>query len=124
LRVLAVEDNADSRDMTRTMLELNGHEVRAVPDGAQGIEEAASWKPDVILLDIGLPGMDGYEIARRLRANPALTGTRIIALTGYGQADDARRAFAAGFDMHLTKPVEPEALEEALAASSSQAQAS
>ena len=118
LRVLTIEDNADSRDMTRTMLELSGHEVRAAADGAQGLEEAARWRPDVVLLDIGLPGMDGYEIAKRIKANPALARTRIIALTGYGLAEDAKRAFAAGFDLHLTKPVDPEVLEEALAASS------
>ena len=108
-RVLVVEDNADTRELLRTMLRGWGHEVEVAGDGAQGLAKALGWRPEVAVLDIGLPRLDGYEVARRVR--PAVGGeVRLIALTGYGAAEDRQRAFAAGFDHHLTKPADPEEL--------------
>src|SRR6185437_4693187 len=92
-----------------------GHQAEAVYNGKDALQRVSSLRPDVALVDIGLPGMDGYELAKRLRAVPELSGVRLIALTGYGQADDRDRAIAAGFDDHLVKPVDLQALERALA---------
>jgi signal transduction histidine kinase/CheY-like chemotaxis protein len=111
-RVLVVDDNIDAAETLRMLLEMNGHEVRCAHEGARAIELAVDFRPDVALLDIGLPRMDGFELARRLRAHPEMRDTRLIALTGYGQAEDRSRALAAGFDDHLTKPVDPSALED------------
>jgi signal transduction histidine kinase/CheY-like chemotaxis protein len=110
-RVLVIEDNADGRETLAALLRLWGHEVHGAEDGARGLEAAARLRPQLALVDIGLPDIDGYEIARRLRADPAMRGMRLVALTGYGMAEDRRRALAAGFDEHLAKPVEPSALE-------------
>jgi PAS domain S-box-containing protein len=109
--VLVIEDNADAREMLRTALVLSGHEVRTAADGAAALAAATQMRPDVALIDIGLPDIDGYEVARRLRT--MVNGTRIglIAVSGYGQAEDQRRALDAGFDAHLTKPVAPERLQ-------------
>jgi CheY-like chemotaxis protein len=106
LRILIVEDNADGRDMLRLLLELLGHEVTAAADGFEGVEKALDWHPDVAVIDIGLPRLDGYEVARRLRHE---FGSEIflITQTGYGQPEDRLQAFEAGFDVHLTKPVDP-----------------
>ncbi len=112
-RILIVEDNQDAREMMQTMLSLEGHSVRAVPDGRSGLAETARWQPDVVLVDIGLPDVDGYEVARQLRAAD-LHAVTLIAVTGYGQAEDERRAAAAGFDLHLTKPVSAERLRQVL----------
>jgi CheY-like chemotaxis protein len=111
-RILLVEDNRDSREMLRFLLELQGHEVHEVGDGPGGLEALARLRPEVALIDVGLPGIDGYELARRTRA----TGhpVRLVALTGYGLPDDHRRSREAGFDAHLVKPVEPTRLFEAL----------
>jgi GAF domain-containing protein/anti-sigma regulatory factor (Ser/Thr protein kinase) len=109
-RILVIEDNDDAREMLREMLELNGHEVRDAPNGAIGVGQALALRPDVAVVDIGLPGMDGYEVARRIRAAAEGRGIRLVALTGYGQAEDRRRAEQAGFDAHLVKPIEPGAL--------------
>jgi signal transduction histidine kinase/ActR/RegA family two-component response regulator len=117
-RVLVVDDNIDAAETLRMLLEMNGHEVRCAHEGAQAIELAMDFRPDVALLDIGLPRMDGFELARRLRARPEMRDTRLIALTGYGQAEDRSRALAAGFDDHLTKPVDPNALEDLICTSS------
>lgn len=107
LRVVVVEDNEDIRDTLKDLLEMCGHEVEAAEDGTSGVELTLSVQPDVALVDIGLPGLDGYEVARRLRAQMAgPQRTRLIALTGYGQPDDRRRALEAGFDDHLVKPVD------------------
>ncbi len=115
LRVLVVDDSEDAARMSAMLLRSWGHEVRVAHDGPAALERAAGFHPHVILLDIGLPGMDGYEVARHVRQNPHLTGTRLVAVTGYGQDTDRRRSEEAGFDVHLVKPVEPSALKELLA---------
>ncbi|GGY88773.1 response regulator [Pseudoduganella plicata] len=112
--VLLIEDNDDGREMMAMMLSCYGYDVRSAPDGLQGIETALSYRPDVALVDIGLPGIDGYEVARRLRANSDTSGIRLIALTGYGLAEDQRRVLEAGFNMHLVKPVDIESLMKAI----------
>jgi len=104
--VLLIEDNQDGRDMMTMMLEAQQYRVTSAPDGFEGLRLAAERMPDVALVDIGLPGIDGYEVARRMRANPATAQIRMVALTGYGQASDRARALDAGFDAHLVKPVE------------------
>jgi PAS domain S-box-containing protein len=109
-RVLIVEDNADTAESLRMLLELLGHHVRVVHDGGAALDAAQANVPDVMLIDIGLPGMDGYEVARRMRQHPDLKGVILVALTGYGRDEDRQRAFAAGFDYHLVKPVSPDAL--------------
>jgi signal transduction histidine kinase/ActR/RegA family two-component response regulator len=115
-RVLIVEDNADVREALRTLLVHAGHIVYEAADGREGVEAALRLKPDVVLVDIGLPVLDGYQVARELRERRAALGgaTRLVAVTGYGQAEDRRRAREAGFDEHLVKPVDPEALQRAL----------
>ena len=112
-RILIVEDNEDARDALRMLLELDGHAVEAAAEGAEALDLVRAKDPDVALVDIGLPGIDGYEIARRIRA---VDGKRplLIALTGYGQPEDRRRATEAGFDSMLVKPVDPAALSELL----------
>jgi signal transduction histidine kinase len=112
-RVLIIEDNVDTRETLRRVLELDGHEVQEAADGAQGVEIALASRPEVIIVDIGLPRLDGYQVARRLRAALG-TGPRLIAVTGYGQTEDRRRARDAGFDEHLVKPVTPDQLAAAL----------
>lgn len=103
LRILIIEDDPDNRETVRTSLELGGHRAEVAKDGPEGVERARTWHPDVVLIDIGLPGLDGYEVARHIRRH--LGGTiRLIALTGYGQPDDRRRADEAGFDAYLVKP--------------------
>jgi signal transduction histidine kinase/ActR/RegA family two-component response regulator len=113
-KILIVEDNEDAREMMKAMLSMEGHSVRVAAHGAMALADLQMASVDVVLLDIGLPDLDGYEVARRIRE---LVGNeiKIIALTGYGQAEDQRRAFEAGFDFHLTKPVAPEKLREVLA---------
>ena len=108
-RVLIVEDHPDGRQALALLLRLWGFEVEVAEDGPQGLGKALDWHPDVALLDIGLPGLDGYEVARRVRA--ALDGhIRLVALTAWGQPEDRDRALRAGFDVHLTKPADPVAL--------------
>ena len=107
--ILIVEDNADARDALRMLLELDGHTVEAVEEGQQALEVARAKDPDIALVDIGLPGIDGYEIARRVRARDTRRPV-LIALTGYGQPEERRRATDAGFDDMLVKPVDPTAL--------------
>jgi signal transduction histidine kinase/CheY-like chemotaxis protein len=118
LRILLVDDNEDVREMLRVQLTMQGHEVHEAADGAAGAELAASLNPDVALVDIGLPGLDGYEVARRIRAHADGRPIRLIALTGYGQAEDRLRALDAGFDAHVTKPVFPERLAEIIGGTS------
>jgi CheY-like chemotaxis protein len=92
------------------MLDLEGHEVRTAADGLEALAVAEEFLPQVVLLDIGMPGIDGYETARRLRARPWAQSTLLCAQTGWGQEDDKRRARSAGFDRHLVKPIDPEEL--------------
>ena len=113
-RALIIEDNDDAREMLRTLLELDGHTVHVAANGIAGLAAALEHRPDVAVVDIGLPEMDGYEVARKLRASESLKAIKLIALTGYGQADDARRAHEAGFDLHVVKPVDPERLADAV----------
>jgi PAS domain S-box-containing protein len=103
--VLVVEDDDDTRAVLRFMLEAEGARVETAPTGLGAVETAARMTPEVVLCDIGLPDIDGMEVARRLRRNAALARTRLIALTGYGQAEDVRQAIEAGFDAHVTKPI-------------------
>jgi two-component system, sensor histidine kinase len=112
--ILIVEDNADARDALRMLLELDGHVIQAAAEGMEALEIARGKDPDVALIDIGLPGIDGYEVARRLRARDARRPV-MIALTGYGQPEDRRRATEAGFNALLVKPVDPSALTDLLA---------
>ena len=114
-RVLIVEDNADSRDMLRVALETAGHQVFVAEDGPRGIEQASTVRPDAVLLDLGLPGLDGYEVARRLRDAPGGRDMLIVALSGYGRQEDKDRSRDSGFDVHLVKPVDPSAVERILA---------
>jgi two-component system CheB/CheR fusion protein len=115
-RVLLIEDNVDAAESLLLLLGLWGHEVAVASSGAEGVDMAVARPPDVVLCDIGLPGkMDGYEVARALRAHPATSSARIIAMSGYGTAEDQRQAFDAGFDRHLTKPVDPDVLHALLA---------
>jgi CheY-like chemotaxis protein len=116
-RILIVDDNQDAADSLAMMLALEGHEVRQTYAGANALACLREFQPDVILLDIGLPGMDGYEVARRIRAQPEGGTVRLIALTGYGQESDKSRTRAAGFDEHLVKPVELSTLHQALGTS-------
>ena len=115
-KVLLVEDNPDGAETLSTLLRLAGHEVRVATDGPTAVAAAADYRPDVAVVDIGLPGMDGYEVARRLRADPATSGAMLVAATGYGRDDDRRRAIDAGFDHHLVKPIDPAALERVVSA--------
>ena len=112
--ILIVEDNDDARDALRMLLELDGHVVEAAAEGHEALEIARGKDPDVALVDIGLPGIDGYEVARRIRAADSKRPL-LIALTGYGQPEDRRRAAEAGFDSVLVKPVDPNALSDLLA---------
>jgi CheY-like chemotaxis protein len=108
-RVLVVEDNPDAREMLSHLLRLSGHEVHHAADGPGGLEASLRLRPDIALVDVGLPGFDGYELARRVRESVG-PSIYLVALTGYGQPDDRRQAMAAGVDAHLVKPVNPDAL--------------
>jgi len=110
-RVLLIEDNADAADSMRLLLEVLGHQVRVTATGEDALEAARALPPQLMLVDIGLPGIDGYEVARRVRRDPALGGVTLVALTGYGREEDKSAALAAGFDDHLVKPVEIDKLE-------------
>ena len=114
LRILVVEDNRDSADSLRLLLEFSGHEVAVAYSGHDGVLAAEQYQPDVVLCDIGLPGLDGYGVARKLRANPATAKARLIAVTAYGQDEDRRRSHEAGFEQHLVKPVDPGTLQRVL----------
>jgi CheY-like chemotaxis protein len=107
--ILIIEDNPDARDALRLLLELDGHVVEAAGEGAEGLQIAQAKNPDIALVDIGLPGLDGFEVARRLRAGGGRRPV-LVALTGYGQPEDRRRATEAGFDALLVKPVDPSTL--------------
>ena len=110
LCILVVEDNDDARAMVRAILELAGHEVIERADGPSGLEAAVTLRPNAALIDVGLPGLNGYDVARGIRSRLSGAPMRLIALTGYGQPQNRTEALEAGFDAHLVKPVEPESL--------------
>jgi CheY-like chemotaxis protein len=114
-RILVVDDSEDTAESMQLLLQLDGHDVRTAHDGPQAIAAAADFRPDVILLDIGLPGLDGYAVTRILRGNPELAGCRIIAVSGYAQDSDRQRSYQAGCDAHMVKPIEISALQSVLA---------
>jgi PAS domain S-box-containing protein len=114
-RVLVADDNRDAAESMGMLLRLMGNEVRTVHDGVEAVEEAETFQPDVILLDIGMPRLNGYDAARQIRGQDWSAGTMLVALTGWGQEDDKRRATEAGFDRHFTKPVNPADLEKLIA---------
>jgi len=116
LRILVVDDSADSAESMGMILAMGGHEVRTALDSAEAHRIAVEFRPDVALLDIGLPGTDGYEVGRRLRSEPTLQGIYLVAVTGYGQDEDRKRSEEAGFHAHLVKPVDPAMLRVVMAA--------
>ena len=116
-RVLVVDDNVDAAESMATLLSLEGHEVRTATDGLEAVRAAEAFRPDVVLLDIGMPGIDGYEVARRIRREAWGTAMRMVAVTGWGQSGDRQRTHEAGFDVHLTKPVELDHLRELVSGS-------
>jgi CheY-like chemotaxis protein len=115
-RIVVVEDHRDAREGLRVLLELWGHSVEEAGTGEQGLELILASRPDVVLLDLGLPGRDGYAVARAVRSAPGGEALYLVALTGYGQLEDRRRVEAAGFDAHLVKPVDADALARVLTA--------
>jgi CheY-like chemotaxis protein len=114
-RVLLIEDSRDAREMFRMMLELEGHVVYGAADGARGFELMVAEHPHVAIIDIGLPGLDGYQVARRIREHPNGRAMLLVAVTGYGFPSDHQHSAEAGFDHHLVKPVDPDALARLLA---------
>ena len=114
-RILVVDDNVDAADSLGMVLELLGNEVRTAHDGEAGVEAAGGFRPDVVLMDIGMPRLNGYEAARRMREQSWGEGLFLVALTGWGQDEDRRRSASAGFDHHLVKPVAPATLAKLLA---------
>jgi CheY-like chemotaxis protein len=107
LRVIIIEDNRATADSMGVLLDLSGHDVRVAYDGPAGVRAAREWPPDVVLCDIGLPGMDGYGVAAALRSNPATAKARLIAITAYGSDEARRRSREVGFERHFVKPVDP-----------------
>jgi CheY-like chemotaxis protein len=105
-RILVIEDDADAREMMRLLLSRDGHHVEVAEDGFSGIERLRTLRPEIALIDVGLPGMDGYEVARVTRSDSPDTRPYLVAVTGYGQARDVELAHEAGFDAHLVKPVQ------------------
>jgi CheY-like chemotaxis protein len=114
--VLLVDDNVDGAESLAVLLRMDRHEVRLAHDGASALEVAAAFEPQAVFLDVGLPnGMDGYELARRLRLLPGMGSAFLVALTGYGQEEDRRRSQEAGIQRHVVKPADPAVLRELLA---------
>ena len=109
-RILIADDNPDALESLAMLLECGGHEVCKAADGVQAVELASSRQPELALLDIGMPALDGYEVARRIRAEPWGREMVLVALSGWGQSEDLRRSTEAGFDLHLVKPLNMEAL--------------
>jgi CheY-like chemotaxis protein len=120
-QILVVDDNRDSADSLAMLLRLTGHDVRTVHDGTQALDMVKTYRPDFVLLDIGLPVMDGYTIARQIRSDPEVAGTVLVAVTGYGTEEDRRNSHAAGFNYHMVKPVEFSLLQDLLDSSESTA---
>jgi CheY-like chemotaxis protein len=114
MRILVVDDSRDAADICATLLELSGHRVQTAYSGRRALELAEEFRPHLFLLDIGLPDIDGYQLARRIRAMPWGHTAQLVAITGWGQEEDRRRAAEVGFDHHLTKPVAAEALDRLL----------
>ena len=114
-RILIVDDNRDSADTLSMMLRLTGNDTRTAYDGQEGVDLAGDFRPDLLLFDIGLPKLDGYEACRRIREQPWGAGMILIAVTGWGQDEDRQRSREAGFAFHLVKPVAPDVLEKLLA---------
>ncbi len=114
-KVLVIEDNVDAAETLREVLLAWGHSVEIAFDGRSGLEKARTFRPEIVLCDIGLPKMDGYEVARAIRSDSALASTYLVAVTGYATAEDQREAADAGFDRHIAKPASIDAIEEALA---------
>jgi CheY-like chemotaxis protein/two-component sensor histidine kinase len=121
LRVLVVEDNRDAADSLKMLLEVFGYDVAVTYTGPDGVAAAKEWQPDAVVCDIGLPGLDGYGVARELRRHPGTAAARLIAVTGYGGEEDRVKSREAGFDAHLTKPADPTALQDLLAGTGSAA---
>jgi len=113
-RILVVDDNADAAASLAMLLRIKGHDVRTAHDGLQGIESAASFLPELILMDIGMPRLNGYEACRRIRSQSWGADIVIVAVTGWGQEEDRVRSAESGFDHHLVKPIEPAAVEKIL----------
>jgi len=114
LRVLVADDNRDAAETCAMLLQLSGHEVQVVHSGRAALEAAERFRPHVALLDIGMPELSGYDIASRIRAAPWGAQVTLIAVTGWGQEEDRRRALSSGFDRHLVKPIDPVLLEQLL----------
>ena len=114
-RILLVDDNVDAAESLALLLRTHQNDVRTVHDGPTALETARAFQPDIIFLDIGLPGMDGYEVARRIRDDKAIQQPLLVALTGYGREEDLRRAEHAGFEAHVVKPAKLAALQRLLA---------
>jgi CheY-like chemotaxis protein len=115
VKVLVIEDNEDAADSLRDVLQLRGHVVEVAYTGEAGLAKARAFHPDVVLCDIGLPGLNGYEVAQAFRGEPALASTKLVAVTAYAQPEDRRRAREAGFNAHFGKPPDLNALERAIA---------
>ena len=115
MRILIVEDWPDTAQTTQLLLGLWGYDCSVARDGPAALAAAAALRPEVVLLDLALPGMDGYEVARRLREQPATAAAFLVAVTGHGQEHEVRRCWEAGFDRHFLKPVEPQELRDLLA---------
>jgi CheY-like chemotaxis protein len=113
-RILMIEDDDDAREVLQFALEAEGQAVAVAADGAEGIALATRTRPDVVLVDLGLPGLDGYEVARRLRHQGDTSHALLIAMTGYGQKDDRQKATEAGFDYFFVKPTDPSQLQHAI----------
>ena len=110
-----MDDNRDGAESLALLLRVGGHEVRTAYDGPEALEAARAFRPHIVFLDIGLPGMDGYEVARRLRKEPGMEKGLLVALTGYGQEEDRRKAMEAGFNVHLVKPADIDTLQNIVA---------
>jgi CheY-like chemotaxis protein len=123
LRILVADDNADAATSLGELLSGRGHDVRVVHDGAEALAAARTFQPDVAFLDIGMPKVHGYEVARRLREETATRRTLLVALTGWGRDDDRQRAKEAGFDRHLVKPPEPAEIDRILEGAPARTQA-
>ncbi len=114
-RILVIEDNYDAAESLKDALDMSGHQVEVAHEGRRALDLARTFAPEVVLCDLGLPGMDGFAVARAFRSDPALRSAHLVALSGYSQPEDRRRSAQAGFDRHLGKPVDLELLDELLA---------